>query len=86
MLGSKQVSSNYSYEHVNYTWETIRNFIGGTAFERDVIEIKADEKIAVFQELNTAEIKEVTYEMIHVVPHIRPLKCIAKSALADEIA
>jgi sulfide:quinone oxidoreductase len=30
-IGSRSVCSNYSYQHVNYTWETIRNFKRGTA-------------------------------------------------------
>ncbi len=30
-LGTKNVCSNYSYEHVDYTWETVRNFTRGTA-------------------------------------------------------
>lgn len=30
-LGTGGVCSNYSYEHVQYTWECIRNFKGGTA-------------------------------------------------------
>jgi len=30
-LGKNGVCSNYSYEHVDYTWETIRNFKGGNA-------------------------------------------------------
>ncbi len=30
-LGSKSVCSNYSYEHVDYTWETLRNLKRGTA-------------------------------------------------------
>ncbi|MDA1477325.1 FAD/NAD(P)-binding oxidoreductase [Bacillus changyiensis] len=30
-LGKHQVCSNYSYEHVDYTWQTIRNFKGGNA-------------------------------------------------------
>ncbi|MBM7585942.1 sulfide:quinone oxidoreductase [Bacillus pakistanensis] len=30
-LGKNNVCSNYSYEHVDYTWETIRNFSGGNA-------------------------------------------------------
>ena len=30
-LGRNQVCSNYSYQHVDYTWETIRNFKEGTA-------------------------------------------------------
>ncbi len=30
-VGSGGVCSNYSYEHVDYTWQTIRSFQGGTA-------------------------------------------------------
>lgn len=30
-IGTKQVCSNYSYQHVDYTWETIQNFKGGRA-------------------------------------------------------
>ena len=30
-IGSRGICSNYSYEHVAYTWECIRNFQGGTA-------------------------------------------------------
>ncbi|HEX5102883.1 MAG TPA: FAD/NAD(P)-binding oxidoreductase, partial [Pirellulaceae bacterium] len=30
-LGSNGLCSNYSYQHVDYTWDCIRNFRGGTA-------------------------------------------------------
>lgn len=30
-LGKDDVCSNYSYDHVDYTWKTIENFKGGTA-------------------------------------------------------
>jgi sulfide:quinone oxidoreductase len=30
-IGTRSVCSNYSYEHVDYTWETLRNFKKGTA-------------------------------------------------------
>ena len=30
-VGSRGICSNYSFEHVAYTWETIRGFRGGTA-------------------------------------------------------
>jgi sulfide:quinone oxidoreductase len=30
-VGQNQVCSNYSYEHVDYTWRTIKEFKGGTA-------------------------------------------------------
>lgn len=29
-IGTRSVCSNYSYEHVDYTWETLRNFKKGT--------------------------------------------------------
>jgi sulfide:quinone oxidoreductase len=151
-LGSKNVCSNYSYSHVQYTWETIRNFTSGTAlfthpnspvkcggapqkimylaedyfrkkgirqnvnvnfgsanpaifdvekyrnalekvverkkittqFRRDLIEIKADEKVAVFENLETGGLEEMQYDMIHVVPHMKAPTFIANSLLADE--
>ncbi|MCG3086424.1 NAD(P)/FAD-dependent oxidoreductase [Sporosarcina cyprini] len=150
-LGTKNVCSNYSYEHVDYTWETIRSFKGGTAlfthpaspvkcggapqkimylaedhfqrsdvrdktkvifgsanpaifdvekyrlalekvverkqidarFRRNLIEIKADEKIAVFEHLDTHEIEEIPYDMIHVTPYMQAPAFIRTSALAD---
>jgi len=30
-IGRQQICSNYSYQHVDYTWDCIRNFRGGTA-------------------------------------------------------
>ena len=30
-IGTRSVCSNYSYQHVDYTWETLRNFKRGTA-------------------------------------------------------
>ncbi len=150
-LGTRSVCSNYSFEHVDYTWETIRNFKGGTAlfthpnspvkcggapqkimylaedyfrkmgirknidiifgsanpaifdvvkyrtaleeviekkqidarFRSNLIEIKADHKIAVFENLDTGEISEIKYDMIHVAPYMGAPAFIAQSALAD---
>lgn len=151
-LGTKGVCSNYSFEHVQYTWDTIRNLNSGTAlfthpnspvkcggapqkimylaedhfrgkgirknvnvvfgsanpaifdvlkyrnalekvverkgidtrFRRDLVKIKADEKIAVFENLDTGTIEEVAYDMIHAVPHMKAPGFIANSSLADE--
>jgi len=151
-LGTKSVCSNYSFEHVDYTWETIRNFKEGTAlfthpntpvkcggapqkimhlaedhfnnvnvrdninvifgsanpaifdvlkyrealekvierknidarFRRNLIEIKADEKIAIFENLDTGILEEIKYDMIHVTPYMCSPKFIRTSALADE--
>lgn len=150
-LGTKNVCSNYSFEHVDYTWETIRSFKGGTAlfthpaspvkcggapqkimylaedhfqrsdvrdktkvifgsanpaifdvekyrlalekvverkqidarFRRNLIEIKADEKIAVFEHLDTHEIEEIPYDMIHVTPYMQAPAFIRTSSLSD---
>lgn len=151
-LGTKSVCSNYSYNHVDYTWETIRSFTGGTAlfthpaspvkcggapqkimylaedhfsrsgvrsksnvifgsanpaifdvekyrlalekvlerkqidtrFRRNLTAIKADEKIAVFENMDTQKIEEVRYDMIHVTPYMQAPAFIRNSPLSDE--
>lgn len=151
-LGTKAVCSNYSFEHVDYTWETIRNLKSGTAlfthpnspvkcggapqkimhlaedyfrktgvrqnmkvvfgsanpaifdvlkyrealekvverkqidarFRRNLIEIKADEKIAIFENLDTGAKEQLKYDMIHVTPYMNAPKFIASSTLADD--
>ncbi|MFB5284067.1 FAD/NAD(P)-binding oxidoreductase [Peribacillus sp. Hz7] len=151
-LGTKQVCSNYSFEHVDYTWETIRSFKGGTAlfthpaspvkcggapqkimhlaedyfrktevrenvkvvfgsanpaifdvikyrlalekvierknidarFRRNLIEIRPDEKLAIFENLDTQETEEISYDMIHVTPYMQAPAFIKDSPLADE--
>ena len=150
-LGTKRVCSNYSFQHVDYTWETIKAFQGGTAlfthpaspvkcggapqkimylaedyFERtgvraqskvifgsanpaifdvakyrtalekvldqkdiethfrvNLIEIKADDQIAVFENLDTKETFETHYDMIHVTPPMQSPQFIRESELAD---
>lgn len=150
-LGTKQVCSNYSYEHVDYTWETLRGFEGGTAlfthpaspvkcggapqkimylaedyfsksgvrensnivfgsanpaifdvtkyrealekvldrkriethFRVNLTEIKADEKVAVFENLDSHETFEMNYDMIHVTPPMQAPASIRESKLAD---
>lgn len=151
-LGTKNVCSNYSYEHVDYTWETIRNVKSGTAifthpaspvkcggapqkimyladdyfrqtgvrdniniifgsanaaifdvakyrnelekvlvrknidarFCTNLVEIKPDEKIAIFEDLNSGQREEIKYDMIHVTPYMGAPKFVAESSLADE--
>jgi len=151
-LGTKNVCSNYSYEHVDYTWETIRNFKSGTAvfthpaspvkcggapqkimyladdyfrktgvrdqikiifgsanatifdvakyrqelekilvrkgidarFCYNLVKIKPDEKIAIFEDLNSGKKDEIQYDMIHVTPYMGAPKFVAESPLADE--
>lgn len=151
-IGTKSVCSNYSFKHVDYTWQTIRNLKLGTAlfthpaspvkcggapqkimylaedyfhktgvrqnmkvifgsanpaifdvlkyrealekvverkeidvrFRRNLIEIKADKKVAIFENLDTGAKEPVKYDMIHVTPYMNAPKFIAKSPLADE--
>lgn len=150
-LGTKQVCSNYSYEHVDYTWETLSGFDGGTAlfthpaspvkcggapqkimylaedyfektgirhnsnivfgsanpaifdvakyrtalekvldrkqiethFRVNLIEIQADDKLAVFENLDSGETFEIRYDMIHVTPPMQAPAFIRESELAD---
>lgn len=151
-LGKNNVCSNYSYEHVDYTWETIRNLKSGTAifthpaspvkcggapqkimyladdhfrktgvreniniifgsanssifdvakyrtelekvlvrknidarFCYNLVEIQADDRIAIFEDLNRGKKEEVKYDMIHVTPYMGAPKFVAESPLADE--
>ncbi|RPJ94102.1 NAD(P)/FAD-dependent oxidoreductase [Rummeliibacillus sp. TYF005] len=150
-LGTKEVCSIYSFEHITYTWDTIRNFKTGTAlftypmtpikcgaapqkimylaedyfykmgirdkiqvefrtaesaifdvmkyrmalekiierknidvaYHRNLIEIKAQEKIAIFENLSTNTIEEIKYDMIHVAPYMQAPRFIATSPIAD---
>ncbi|XCA83846.1 FAD/NAD(P)-binding oxidoreductase [Exiguobacterium mexicanum] len=150
-LGTKQVCSNYSYEHVDYTWETLKGFDGGTAlfthpaspvkcggapqkimylaedyfaktgirhnskvvfgsanpaifdvtkyrtalekvldrkqiethFRVNLIEIQADDKLAVFENLDSGETFDIRYDMIHVTPPMQAPAFIRESELAD---
>ncbi|HSP21037.1 MAG TPA: FAD/NAD(P)-binding oxidoreductase [Planococcus sp. (in: firmicutes)] len=150
-LGKNGVCSNYSYEHVEYTWELIRTFKGGNAvfthpatpikcggapqkimylaedsfnrtgvrdksnvifgsanpaifdvqkyrdalegvverkeidtrFRTNLIEIRGEEKEAVFENLDTHEQEVIPYEMLHVTPPMRSPQFIRESPLAD---
>ncbi|MYL55488.1 pyridine nucleotide-disulfide oxidoreductase [Pontibacillus yanchengensis] len=151
-LGKNGVCSNYSFEHVDYTWETIRNVKGGNAifthpnspikcggapqkimylaedafrnmgvrdnvdvifgsanpaifdvkkyrdvletvidrkridtrFRHNLIEVKGEEKEAVFENLETGDIDTFSFEMLHVTPPMEAPTFIKKSPLADE--
>lgn len=151
-LGNHGVCSNYSGEHVEYTWETLRNFKEGNAifthpaapikcggapqkimyladealtnfgvrdqaniifaagkagvfdvpeyaavlnevierkkidaqYQTNLVEVKGDQKEAVFENLDTGELKTLSFEMLHVVPPMRSPQFIRESALANE--
>ncbi|MDQ0413340.1 MULTISPECIES: NAD(P)/FAD-dependent oxidoreductase [Mesobacillus] len=151
-LGKNGVTSNYSYQHADYTWELIRTFKGGNAvfthpatpvkcggapqkimyladdyfnktgvrnqtnvifgsanpaifdvdvyrialekvierkkidarFRKSLVEIRANEKEAVFEDLDTKEQEVVPYEMIHVSPPMRSPQFIRENAISDD--
>lgn len=150
-LGTNQICSNYSYKHVDYTWECIKSFKGGTAlftmpntavkcggapqkimyladdafrktgarekskvifasgqaslfavekyrktlekvasrkeidlrFKRNLIEVRPQQKEAVFENLETKTQEVISYDMIHVTPPMGPPDIIKKSSLAN---
>ena len=135
-IGRQQICSNYSYQQVDYTWECVRNFKGGTAlftmpntavkcggapqkimylaedhfrrsgvreksqvifasaqgslfavekyrktlekvaerkaidlrFKHNLVELKPDQKEAIFEHLDTHERITIPFDMIHVTP------------------
>ncbi|WP_025847955.1 FAD/NAD(P)-binding oxidoreductase [Brevibacillus agri] len=150
-VGKNGVCSNYSFQTVDSTWETIRRFQGGraifthpntpvkcggapqkimyladdyfrqtkvrnrteivfasaksvifdvakyahtlekviqrkniqTKYKRNLIEVRPDEKAAVFEHLDTKEQEVLTYDMLHVTPPMKAPEFIKGSALAD---
>ncbi len=150
-IGHDGVCSNYAYEYVQSTWDTIRNFSGGTAlftqpagaikcggapqkicylaedyfrragirdrcrviyasatagifavekyrkaldqivqrrgietlFRHNLIEIRAANREAVFENLDTGQHITLHYDMLHVTPPMGPPDFIAHSPLAD---
>lgn len=55
-----------------------------TKFFQELVEIKVDEKIAIFEDRNTGEKTELEYEMLHVTPPQSSPDFIKKSPLANE--
>lgn len=151
-MGTGGICSNYSYETVASTWDTLRHFKGGNAvftypqnpikcagapqkimwlsehfmereglrddaeihyvastggifgiekyklalqklvqerdikthFNRHLVAVKPDEKVAVFEGLNGADGLELSYEMLHVTPPQSAPDFIKRSPLANE--
>jgi sulfide:quinone oxidoreductase len=150
-VGSKQICSNYSYQQVDYTWECVSNFKGGTALftmpntavkcggapqkimyladdhfrksgvrdksnvifasgqgslfavekyrktlekvaarksidiriKHNLVEIKPDQKEAIFEHLDTKERVTIPFDMIHVTPPMSAPDLIKSSILAN---
>ncbi len=55
-----------------------------TRFKRNLIEIRGEEKKAVFEHLDTKEQEVIAYDMLHVTPPMQAPAFIKNSALADE--
>jgi sulfide:quinone oxidoreductase len=150
-IGRQQICSNYSYQQVDYTWECVRNFKGGTAlftmpntavkcggapqkimylaedhfrrsgvreqskvifasaqgslfavekyrktlekvakrkaidvrFKHNLVELKPDQKEAIFEHLDTHERITIPFDMIHVTPSMSAPDIIKSSPLAN---
>jgi sulfide:quinone oxidoreductase len=150
-IGRQQICSNYSYQQVDYTWECVRNFKGGTAlftmpntaikcggapqkimyladdhfrrsgvreksqvifasaqgslfavekyrktlekvaerkaidvrFKHNLVELRPDQKEAVFEHLDTHERITMPFDMIHVTPPMSAPDVIKSSSLAN---
>ncbi len=54
-----------------------------TMFQHELVELRADSKEAVFENVETGERKTLPYDMIHVTPPMGPPAFIASSPLAD---
>lgn len=150
-IGRQQICSNYSYQQVDYTWECVSNFKGGTALftmpntavkcggapqkimyladdhfrksgvrdkstvifasaqgslfavekyrktlekvaarkaidvrlKHNLVEIRPDQKEAIFEHLDTKERVAISFDMIHVTPPMSAPDIIKSSTLAN---
>lgn len=53
-------------------------------YEHELIEVRGDEKIAVFKKVGDGSLVEIKFDMLHVVPPMSAPDFIKKSPLADE--
>lgn len=53
-------------------------------FKHDLVEVDADNKVAIFKNLETDELVSKEYDMLHVTPKMGPPDFIKKSPLANE--
>jgi sulfide:quinone oxidoreductase len=54
------------------------------AFRHDLIEIEADNKIAIFKDLDSGELVPKEYDLLHVTPKMGPPDFIKKSSLTND--
>ncbi|MDT0715866.1 FAD/NAD(P)-binding oxidoreductase [Staphylococcus chromogenes] len=50
----------------------------------NLIEVNGPEKIAIFEHLETGDLKEIKFDMLHVTPPMGPLEFVKNSPLADK--
>lgn len=55
----------------------------GVQFKHKLVEIKAKQRIAVFEQQDTKRMVEVQFDALHIVPPHKPHSFIAESGLAD---
>ena len=53
-------------------------------FRQELVEVNADSKVAVFENLDSGEREEIRYDMMHVTPPMSAPDFIANSPLSDE--
>ena len=53
-------------------------------FRHDLIEVDADNKVAIFKDLDSDELVSMEYDMLHVTPKMGPPDFIKKSSLTNE--
>ncbi|MFZ9001671.1 MAG: NAD(P)/FAD-dependent oxidoreductase [Bacteriovoracaceae bacterium] len=56
-----------------------------THYFKDLIEIKAEQKIAVFKDNKTSEIEEIPYSFLHVTPYMSPPDFLHGNSLCNEL-
>ena len=54
------------------------------SFRHDLVEVEADNKIAIFKDLDSGELTPVEYDLLHVTPKMGPPDFIKKSSLSND--
>lgn len=55
-----------------------------TCFQQNLIEIKSQEKEAVFENVGTKELTTIKYDFLHITPPMEPCDAVKKSPLANK--
>ncbi|CAL8373380.1 unnamed protein product [Arctogadus glacialis] len=72
-------------KYADVLWEIVRSRNIQVNHRQNLIEVRADQREAVFENLdNPGETNVVQYELLHVTPPMGPIQVIKSSSLADE--